>query len=315
MKVLSLIASATEMVAALGKTSWLVGRSHECDTPGSVRALPEITRPAFACEGSSREIDERVKSRVKDALSIYEVDRERLRSLAPDVILTQTQCEVCAVSLADVEKAVAEWTGHRPRIVSLNPNRLEDIWEDFRRVAFALGCEREGERRIAELKGQINAIARISSRLTAGSAANAGRPRVALIEWMDPLMAAGNWMPELVRLAGGEPVLGEAGKHSPQIAWAELAAPDPDVIIVAPCGFDIERTQAEFSLLRDRTEFRALRAVREGRVFIADGNQFFNRPGPRTVQALEILAEILHPGKFEFERDEKGWAKVELKAN
>lgn len=301
MRVLSLMASSTEIVAALGAESLLVGRSHECDTPSSVRALPEVTKPAFPTGGTSVEIDREVKTRLLDALSIYKVDREKIRELRPDVILTQTQCEVCAVSLSDVEKALEGLTGIRPKVVSLTPNSLVDIFDDIRRVAGTLGLIERGDRLIAEMKGKMSAVERIAKRLNTGE--NWGKkPRVAIIEWIEPLMAAGNWMPELVRLADGENLFGVAGAHSPWMTMDELIAKDPDVIIITPCGFDLARTKQEITLLTGDTRFQSLRAVREKRVAIADGNEYFNRPGPRSVMALEILAEILYPGKFNFER-------------
>lgn len=314
MRVLSLIASSTEIVAALGATSKLVGRSHECDFPPSVQALPQVTIPSFPTGGSSADIDREVKTRLRDALSIYEVDREKLQSLQPDVILTQTQCEVCAVSLKDVELALAEQTGFAGKIVSLQPNALADIYEDIRRVARALELEAKGDRLVAELQGRISAITRIAHRIIEKEN-GAVRPRVAMIEWIEPMMAAGNWMPELVAAAAAENLFGAAGKHSPRMTMEELVAADPDVVIVAPCGFDLARTKREIGLITENPKFRGLRAYREGRVAIADGNQYLNRPGPRTVEALEVLAEIIYPGKFKFERaplsdGSRGWEWV-----
>lgn len=298
MRVLSLIASSTEIVAALGAEKFLVGRSHECDYPASIRSLPVVTHPSFPTDGSSAEIDREVKRRVRDALSIYEVDREKLAELKPEVILTQTQCEVCAVSLKDVEKALSDQCSVTAEVVSLSPNSLADIYEDIRRVAHALKVELRGDMLIAELRGRISAIERITKRLAKESM----RPRVAIIEWIEPLMAAGNWMPELVALANGENLFGKAGEHSPWMTMEALVESDPDVVIIAPCGFDLTRTKKELHLLTDNPAFRGLRAFRDGRVAIADGNQYFNRPGPRTIAALEILAEIFYPGRMNFER-------------
>lgn len=317
-RVLSLIASSTEIVAALGAESRLVGRSHECDFPPTVRALPEVTLPSFPTGGSSAEIDREVKTRLRDALSIYEVDRERVRALQPDVILTQTQCEVCAVSLADVQRALADQTGFTGEIVSLAPNALRDLFEDIRRVARALELAPKGERLIAEMRGRMAAITRISHRIVEKEW-DGRAPRIAIIEWIEPLMAAGNWMPELVAAVAAENLFGEAGKHSPWMTWDELAAADPDVVVVAPCGFDLARTKREIGLLTENPAFRSLRAFREGRTALADGNQYFNRPGPRVVEALEILAEIVYPGKFRFERapladGTRGWEWITPKA-
>lgn len=298
MRVLSLIASSTEIVCALGAEKLLVGRSHECDYPASVRALPVVTRPSFPTDGSSAEIDREVKRRVRDALSIYEVDREKLAELKPDVILTQTQCEVCAVSLKDVERALQDQLSVKAEVVSLSPNSLSDIYEDIRRVARALKMEKHGEILVAALRGKIRAIERITERLAKESM----RPRVAIIEWIEPLMAAGNWMPELVTAAGGVNLFGEPGKHSPWMTMEALVESDPDVVIISPCGFDLTRTKKELHLLTDHPAFRGLRAFRDGRVAMVDGNQYFNRPGPRTLVALEIIAEILYPGRLDFER-------------
>jgi len=307
-RVISLIASSTEIVCALGLEDWLVGRSHECDYPPAVKDLPACTRPRFDVCGSSREIDERVKSLARDsaladALSVYEVFPEKLRELKPTHIITQTQCEVCAVSLRDVERAVAELTGSQPAIISLQPNRLADCWEDFMRVASGLGATEAGIRLVADLQARIQEIEFRASPLSP-------QPGVALIEWADPLMAAGNWMPELVASAGGRNLFGEPGRHSPAMSFSGLAAADPDVIFVAPCGFSLERTREDLPALEAQPGWRDLRAVREGRVYLADGNRYFNRPGPRLVESVEILAEALHPEVFRFGHEGDGWERA-----
>jgi iron complex transport system substrate-binding protein len=301
-RIVSLIASATEIVSALGFENQLVGRSHECDFPESVRRLPVVTEPKFDVEGSSCEIDQRVKALLGDALSVYRVDAERLRELEPDVIVTQSHCEVCAVSLRDVERAVCSWLSACPRLVSLAPNGLADVWTSIEQVAEALDARERGAELIQSLQSRINAIAERASSLSA-------RPTVACIEWIDPLMAAGNWMPELVELAGGVNLFGEAGKHSPWMTWDQLVARDPDVIVVLPCGFDMERSRRDMPVLTSRPEWKRSRAVRDGRVFLADGNQYFNRPGPRLVESLEILAELLHPEVFRFKHEGTGWQR------
>jgi len=300
-RVVSLIASATEIVCALGGEQQLVGRSHECDYPDSVHILPAITRSRVDTGNPSGRIDAEIKSILSRALSVYEVDGLALQRLAPDVIVTQTQCEVCAVSLADVELALADWTGVRPRVVSLAPDGLADVWQDIERVAAALDRRAEGQRLVSGLKARTAAIA-------AKAAGCAERPRVACIEWIEPLMAAGNWMPELVELAGGRNLFGVAGRHSPWMRWDELVAADPDVILVLPCGFDIGRTRAEMPALAAKPEWPRLAAVRGNRVFLCDGSQYFNRPGPRLADSLEILAEILHPQAFGFGHRGRGWA-------
>jgi iron complex transport system substrate-binding protein len=302
-RVVSLIASATEMVYALGCGDWLVGRSHECDFPAEVVRLPACSAAKFDVHGDSRQIDDRVKATLLSATSVYEVDAAQLDRLQPTVILTQTQCEVCAVSLKDVEAAVCETVTSRPQVVALEPNALVDVWADLRRVGEALGVPERAEQLIARCQQRLRGLQEACVRL------GRPRPRVACIEWIEPLMAAGNWVPELVQLAGGENLFGEAGKHSPWMTWEALVAADPDAIVILPCGFDIPRSQAEMHWLTDRPEWAALSAVRNRRVYVTDGNQFFNRPGPRVVESAEILAEVLHPGGIAFGHEGTGWVQ------
>lgn len=301
-RIVSLIASATEIVCALGFEAQLVGRSHECDYPLSVKKLPQLTSPKFKVEGSSIEIDQRVKSIVQEALSVYQVDAGALDQLKPTHIITQSQCDVCAVSLKDVEQAVCELTSSRPVIVSLEPNSLDDVWADIRRVGEALGAANRAERLVDELESRMDDIVQRTHWLETN-------PTVAYIEWIDPLMAGGNWMPELVEMAGGLNLFGEAGKHSPWMTWDELVTKDPDIIFVSPCGFDIPRTIEEMHLLSDKPEWKSLKAVVAGKVVVADGNQYFNRPGPRLAESLEILAEIIHPNVFHFGHEGRGWVR------
>jgi iron complex transport system substrate-binding protein len=290
-RIASLLPSTTEIACALGFEDRLVGRSHECDHPASVTRLPALTAPKLDPEGSSRQIDDRVKQLVRDGLSVYRVDAERLRELAPSVILTQDQCEVCAASLSDVEAALGVWIGARPQLVSLNPRTLGDVWEDLARVAAALGAAERGQDLVGELARRVGEVAERSLRVRS-------QPSVACVEWIDPLMAAGNWMPELVTLAGGHSLFGESGRDSPWLEWETLRATDPEVIVVLPCGFDLPRTRSELAPLLARPGWEKLRAVTSGRVYLTDGNQYFNRPGPRLAESLEILAEILHPDEF-----------------
>ena len=299
-RIVSLIASATEIVAALGFEDQLVGRSHECDYPPSVERLPACSEARLDVKASSREIDDAVKAVLRDALSVYRVDAELLDRLEPTHIVTQTQCEVCAVSLRDVEEAVCRMVRSRPQIVSLAPNNLADVWGDIRTVAGALGALERGELLVANLQQRLDSLAEQVSTV-------AERPAIACLEWIDPLMAAGNWVPELVQLAGGRNVFGQAGKHSPYMTWDELVARDPDVIALMPCGFDIPRTRQELAALTTRPDWPRLRAVRNGRVYVTDGNQYFNRPGPRLVESAEILAELLHPGRFDLGHEGRGW--------
>jgi len=299
-RVATLIASATEIVSALGCRDWIVGRSHECDYPSGIDAVPVLTEPKFAVHADSGEIDRHIKAIVEEGTSVYRVYSERLKELSPDVIVTQDHCEVCAVSLKDVEQAICNWTGHDIHVVSCRPNALGDVWADIRRIADALGVPDAGDRMVFDMQSRMNAIAARAARAR-------HRPRVLCIEWIDPLMAAADWMPELVELAGGVSLLGTAGKHSEWITWENAVAAEPDVIVVMPCGFDIARASADMPMLEDRPGFGGLKAVREGRVAVVDGNQYFNRPGPRLADSLEILAEILHPELFDFGHYGEGW--------
>jgi len=302
-RIVSLISSASEIIHALGQTPDQVGRSHECDFPPEVATLPACTKPTIDIHADSREIDRAVKDRVRNALSVYEVFDEVLERLQPTHIITQTQCEVCAVSLRDVERSVAARLASRPKIISLTPNSLVDVWDDIRRVAGSLGIVEHGESVIASLQTRMCAISDRARR-------DGARPRVACIEWQEPLMAAGNWMPQLVEMAGGVNLLGEPDKHSGYLQWTELVTADPDVIVISPCGFDLARTEQQMYWLTERPEWSRLRAVQGGRVYLADGNQYFNRPGPRLVETLQILSEILHPETFEPEFENAGWKRL-----
>ena len=300
-RIVSLLPSATEIICALGFGDQLVGRSHECDFPPAIAQLPPLTEAKLDPQLPSRAIDDAVKRLVEDGSSVYRVDAERLRALAPSVIVTQDQCEVCAASLGDVEEALSAWTGGAPRLVSLSPATLGDVWVSFSRVADALGAPERGLSLATELANRITGVAERTQRMRP-------RPRIACIEWLDPLMVAGNWVPELVTLAGGENLLGKAGSPSRWLAANELAAADPDVIVVLPCGFDLPRTRAELADIVRAPDWQRLRAVREGRIAIVDGNQYFSRPGPRLVESLQILAEILHSKEFDPEHRGTGWA-------
>jgi iron complex transport system substrate-binding protein len=303
MRIVSLLPSATEIVCALGFEHALVGRSHECDFPTAVSHLPSLTTPKFNPEGSSAEVNQRVLTILRDALAVYRVDADRLRELQPDVIVTQSQCDVCAVSMRDVEDAVAQWVGIRPTIVSLAPYALADIFADIERVATALAVTDRGSEVTRRLRSRMDAIATEARAL-------ASVPRIAIIEWIDPLMAAGNWMPELVAMAAGDNLFGRAGEHSPWMQFDELAAADPEVILLSPCGFNIDRTLNELPAMTGNPEWPRLQAVRQRKVFVADGNQYFNRPGPRIAESLEILAEILHPERFSFGHEGPGWRRL-----
>ena len=299
-RIVSLIPSGTEIVAALGFAQDLAGRSHECDFPPRVDRLPSCSRTKIATRASSRSIDRQVRAIVERALSVYEVDAERLDRLAPTVIVTQTQCELCAVGLADVEAAVRGMVRSQPLIVALEPMRLDDLWRDIRTVAGALDAVDRGDALVRSLQARLDAI-------RVRSAGLGSRPSVGCIEWIDPLMYAGNWMAELVRIAGGRMAFGDRGAHAGELDFERLAAADPDVLVAMPCGFDIARTVQDMPTLAAHPTWRRLRAVRRGRVFATDGNHYFNRPGPRLVESAEILAELLHPDAFDFGHRGSGW--------
>jgi iron complex transport system substrate-binding protein len=300
MRIVSLIASATEIVHALGLGNQQVGRSHECDYPEQVKSLPVCTRPRFDISGSSREIDQRVKDTLRDAGSVYEVFDHILEQLQPTHILTQTQCRVCAVSLSDVEQALSDKYSTGPQVVALEPNSLADIFRDIDRVASACGIAQEGARLNSELRARIDTISAICR-------SQQRRPRVACIEWIEPLMAAGNWIPELVELAGAENLFGRSGSYSPWLDWNDVVAADSDAIVIMACGFDLARTAEEMHWLTEKPEWKRMRAVRDRRVFLTDANQFMTRPGPRIVESLQAFAEMLYPDAFEPKLRGIGW--------
>ena len=286
-RIASLLPSSTEIICALGLRERLVGVSHECDHPADVVGLPVLTEPKLDPRGTSGDIDARVQEIVQEGLSVYRLNTDALQSLQPEVIVTQDQCEVCAVSLPDVEDAVQCFLTSDVKVVSLNPEKLSDIWRDVRNVAAVTGRQEAAETLIRDLEGRLQKLADKTRHLP--------RPRVACLEWLDPLMAAGNWIPELVDLAGGAYGLVEAGAHTPPITWDTLADYQPEVIVITPCGFKIPQSQADLPLLTAHPQWRTLPAVQAGRVYVADGNAYYNRPGPRIVESAEILAEMLHP--------------------
>lgn len=298
LRIVSLLPSATEIVAALGLTDAIVGRSHECDFPREIQDRPVCTEAQLNSEKPSAQIDADVRDLVQKALSIYKIQIDVLEHLKPTHIVTQDQCDVCAVNFAEVEKAVAELTNSNPKIISLQPKVLSDVWADIERVAATIGVE--SQPLLTQLHSRVEACRQKVQGLSQ-------RPTIVALEWTDPLMTSGNWIPELVELAGGLPLLGLAGQHSPYIEWDTLVKADPEVIIVMPCGFDLERTRKETQSLEQHPEWSSLHAVRTGKVFITDGNAYFNRPGPRLVDSLEIVAEILHPDSFEFGYRGTGW--------
>jgi iron complex transport system substrate-binding protein len=288
-RIASLLPSATEIVCALGLADRVVGVSHECDYPAAIVGRPVLTEPKLDPRGTSQEIDTAVRRLVRDGLSVYRIREEALRAARPDLIVTQEHCEVCAVSFSEVEQAVAAVLDTPAAIVSLKPNRLDDVLADFARVAVAADAVAAGERLIADCRARLE---RIRERLRHARS----RPRVACIEWLDPLMVAGNWVPELVELAGGVYEQVGAGEHSPALGWDELVAYAPDVVILMPCGFPLEQTRRELPQVTAQPQWQSLPAVRNRRVYSVDGNAYLNRPGPRIVDSAELLAGLIQPG-------------------
>lgn len=300
LRIVSLIPSATEIVTMLGLTDALVGRSHECDYPPDIQDRPVCTGARLNSETPSAQIHQDVNELLQKALSIYQIKIDVLEQLQPTHILTQDQCDVCAVSLADVKNAVGQLTHSQPEIISLQPNSLADVWADIERVADTFGVG--AEPMLLNLESRVKICQQKTQALP-----ELDRPKVACIEWTDPLMLAGNWIPELVELAGGQPLVGVAGQPSPKLEWNSLISANPDIIVFMPCGFDLNRTRSEAKALAQNPEWQSLHAVQTGRVYVTDGNWYFNRPGPRLADSLEILAEILHPEIFQYGYKGTAW--------
>ena len=302
-RVLSLLSSTTEVVCALGCADQLVGRSHECDYPPEVMNLPICTKPKFNIDGSSIEVDGQVKSILQNALSVYYINEDLLKKLKPDIILTQSQCEVCAVSEKDVQSVVKNITGINPDIISVEPNSIKDIFSDIKIIAEVLNVVDRGDDLINFMKNRIRVLKK-SYDIKSG-------PTVAAIEWINPLMAAGNWVPELIEMAGGVNLFGEAGKHSPWMNYQDLIEKNPQTIIIMPCGYNIQKSIVEIDSLIKQKGWEELSAVKNDKVYITDGNQFFNRPGPRIIESLEILIEIFHNDKTNFKHIYSGWINLD----
>jgi iron complex transport system substrate-binding protein len=300
-RIVSLLPAATEIAWMLGLGERLVGRSHECDVPEAALALPPLTRPRIDPSLPSDQIHQAVgqamTSSQATSSALFELDIEALVALAPDVILSQDTCDVCAISGDEVHEAVRR-SGHPSRIVPLSATSLAGLWTDIRAVGEATGSLPRAREAVARLQARCDSVAcrvRAIARSRGGS-----RPRVAVVEWLDPPMAAGNWGPEIVHLAGGDDVLGRAGEHSHWITWADVAAADPDVVIVSPCGFTLDRIIAEVATEQVWPHLANLRATGAGRLWAMDGHHLLNRPGPRLVDSLEVMAEILNPDDFLF---------------
>jgi iron complex transport system substrate-binding protein len=284
MRIVSLVPSATELLFALGLGPEVVAVTHECDYPPPALSLPKVTRDVLPSGLSAAQIDAAVKERTMAGESIYELDAQGLRELAPDLIVTQALCSVCAVSYDDV-RAIADEIDSRPLVISLDPHTIGEVLGDARTLAQATGSRDAAVDLIAGAAARIDRI-RVATR-------TAHRPRVVALEWLDPPFVAGHWVPQLIEYAGGEDVLGFAGESSRERGWEQVAAADPDVVIVMPCGFDAEIAHREAEMHRDQ-----LAALGAGEVIAVDAAAYFSRPGPRLVDGLELLAHILHPELF-----------------
>ena len=294
-RIVSLISSATEMVCLFGRGEALVGISHECDYPAEIAAKPRLTRSLVDAAASSAAIDGQVRSLAESHSALYEIDVDALARLEPELVLTQAQCDVCAVRYEDVVDAVAALPfGVRPRMMALNPQSLEDVFADIARVGEAIGSGEAAARVLADLRRRVERVRSRSAELAAN-----GPRRVACLEWIEPPMLAGNWMPELVAWAGGSCELTTAGRHSTVADWQAIVDFDPEVIVIMPCGFDLPRAIVEAQTLPALHGWERLAAVRQGRVFAVDGNAYFNRSGPRLVDSLEILARLVHPEAYD----------------
>lgn len=302
MRIVSLLPSTTEIVTALGRQEQLVGRSHECDYPENVTSLPACTEPKFEADGTSYEIDQRVKALLQEGLSVYRVDQQQLAALEPDLIITQDHCEVCAASVDEVTEAVHNQLGDHVEILSVSPTDLSGVVSSIRTIATAIGAEAEAERLTTQMKSELQQIQDQVSELR--------WPTVLPVEWMDPLMSAGNWVPQLIQLAGGKPLAAETGEHSPQINWDDIRRHNPDIITIMPCGYTLDQTLSEVATLTDRSGWDRLRAVQNKQVYLLDGHNFFNRPGPRLVDSTRILAEVLHPSIFRQNGSSQGWLNL-----
>ena len=288
MRIVSLLPSATEIAAALGLEEQLVGISHECDFPEEIRERPRVTHcEIHGADLPSSAIDAWVRETLAARGTLYTLDEALIRELRPDVILTQQLCDVCAVNYGSVA-AYAATLPVRPRLINLEPKRLADLYQDIRLVAQAADVPERAQAVIAGLEQRVASIVSHVARAPR-------RPKCFLMEWIEPPFCGGHWNPELVELAGATDPIGRKGEPSRRLTWDEIHRADPDIVLLACCGFGVDRTLDEMALLEGKTEWESLRAVREQRVFLADGNTYFSRPGPRLIDSLEMLAHALHP--------------------
>jgi len=303
LRICSLLPSATEIVFALGLGERLVGVTHECDHPPEAARLPAVTASTLGHgRRDSREIHRHIAGALHAGSSIYTLDQAQLERLDPDLILTQELCDVCAVSYREVERAVHRLEGRRT-VLSLEPTTLGTILESVRQVGRAAGVADRAAALADDLRARLDAIAAATAGVAVG-------PRVLALEWLDPPMAAGHWVPEMVRLAGGQNVLGLEGRPSERVEWVSIAAAAPEVVVLMPCGFALERTIEEHARAPRPPEWSGLPAVQGGQLYAVDGSAYFNRPGPRIVTGVRILAEILHPGRFPRTTPPDAWRRL-----
>lgn len=288
MRIVSLLPAITELVCALGRQEYLVGVTHECDFPPGIESLPHLTRSWMDTDSPSTEIDELVSAQHQ---GLYELDEDLLAELEPDLILTQEQCDVCAVNEETVREAASQAPG-TPRVVSFNPTDLESVFAMFRKVGELLDCGSEAGSMVADFKLTVGELAR--RRKIAGNS-NSPPRRVLLLEWLDPPFSCGHWNPEIIERAGGFELIGQAGQPAKRLTWKQVVSNQPDLVIVAPCGFNLPRAERELRKIEQRPEWRELPAVKNGAVVVADGSAFFSRPGPRLQQSLCIAAAAIDP--------------------
>lgn len=292
-RIVSFLPAATEIVHALGAGSELLGRSHECDYPADVTRLPVVSRPVLRLEGMQpEEVDQAVAERLKSGESLYEVDEVLLRELSPDVILTQDLCQVCAPSGNELSRALRELPG-KPRVLRLTPRTTAEIYENILEVGDAIGRRPAAEALVAESKERIARVAK--------ALAGARARRVAFLEWIDPIFCGGHWVPEMIALAGGKDPLGKPGADSERVNWEDVLETSPEIVIVAPCGYGLQRA----------TELgRDLPSVSNATVYAVDANAYFARPGPRVAEGVELLAHLIHPERFPWPHASRPWAEI-----
>ena len=298
-RIVSLLPAATEIISALDATDLLVGRSHECDWPHNVASLPVLTAPKIDSTASSVEIDQAIKN--SDSVPLFSLDESLLQELSPDLIITQSACSICAVDIEAVASVAASLClphGGHPEVLALAPQSLRELIDDISLVGEKIGKQADATKLIATLNNRMTAVTTGTQKL---EMIRGKKPRIALIEWLDPPMSAGNWVPEMIHMAGAVDALKADPGKSHWIQWADVAEADPDIVILIPCGFELERVLTEAKTPAVWPHLKDLRATREGSLFAVDGHHLFNRPGPRLVDSLEVLAELLHPESFQFE--------------